>query len=598
MSTTRPPRTAPSRVAVLQSRGRFLVALPLFERGGRRTVERGGGGAREGDLVLLRAERPSRDGENAGGRGRRGGARARIERVIGRPEVARDVIEALMLDRGLRRGFDGRVEEEAERAAGEAAAGAAGGSPAPHDLRDLVTFTVDPASARDFDDAISAEDLGDGRTRVWVHIADVSAHVRPGGALDREAYRRATSVYVPGAVEPMLPTALSNRACSLVPGEDRLAVSVEMEMAGAEVRRAAFHRSLIRSDARLDYERVDAAFAGQAPAEEPWAGPLALARAVAAALEARRHERHALSVDSPEPEFEFDSDGNVAGMRGVAQTESHRLIEHLMIAANEQVATLLESRKMPALYRVHEKPDPEAVKRLLSQLFSLGVATPPAPDPMSASQAEEIVGEASELVERHVRRAGRGRAALTSLVLRSLRQAHYSPRNIGHAGLRSPRYCHFTSPIRRYPDLVCHRALLSAIGAGEEAPLASGLAEAGAWTSDRERDAQRLERDADDVARAFLLERERFGGGLERAFDGEVVGLVGGGAFVSFGEGYEGFLPARRLGGDWWELNAEGTVLVAQRSGRAIRLGDPVRVEVGRVDAPRGRVDLYPAADV
>jgi len=587
-------REAPSPVAVLQSRGRFLVAVPLFERGARRTVERGGAGAREGDLVLLRAERPSRDGEGAGRRGRRGGGRARIERVIGRPEVARDVLEALMLDRGLRRGFEGRVEAGAE----QAATAAAGVFDARRDLRDLVTFTIDPVSARDFDDAISAEDLGGGRTRIWVHIADVSAHVRPGDALDREAYRRGTSVYVPGAVEPMLPTALSNRACSLVPGEDRLAASVEMEMEGAEVRRAAFHRSLIRSDARLDYDRVDAAFAGRAPAEEPWAGPLSLARAVAGALDARRHERHALTLDSPEPEFEFDSEGNVVAMRGVEQTESHRLIEHLMIAANEQVATLLESRKVPALYRVHEKPDPEAVERLLSQLSSLGVATPPAPDPMSASQAEEIVGEASELVERHVRRAGRGRAALTSLVLRSLRQAHYSPRNIGHAGLRSPRYCHFTSPIRRYPDLVCHRALLAAIGAGEEAPLVSGLAEGGAWASERERDAQRTERDADDVARAFLLERERFGGGLERAFDGEVVGLVGGGAFVSFGEGYEGFLPARRLGGDWWELNAEGTVLVAQRSGRAIRLGDPVRVEVGRVDAPRGRVDLYPAADV
>jgi len=591
MTTGASSREAPSRVAVLQSRGRFLVAEPLFERGGRRTVERGGAGAREGDLVLLRAERGDRDGR---GRGRRGGGRARIERVLGRPEVARDVLEALMLDRGLRRGFEGRVETEAE----QAAAAAAGVFAERRDLRDLVTFTIDPVSARDFDDAVSAEDIGCGRTRIWVHIADVSAHVRPGGALDREACRRGTSVYVPGAVEPMLPTALSNRACSLVPGEDRLAVSVELEMAGAEVRRAAFHRSLIRSDARLDYDRVDAAFTGQAPAEEPWAGPLSLARAVAGALDARRHERHALTLDSPEPEFEFDSEGNVVAMHGVEQTESHRLIEHLMIAANEQVATLLESRKVPALYRVHEKPDPEAVERLLAQLASLGVATPPAPSPMSASQAEEVVGEASELVERHVRRTGSGRAALTSLVLRSLRQALYSPRNIGHAGLRSPRYCHFTSPIRRYPDLVCHRALLSAIGAAEEAPLVSGLAEGGVWASERERDAQRTERDADDVARAFLLERERFSGGPDERFEGEVIGLVGGGAFVRFGAGFEGFLPARRLGGDWWELNEEGTILVAQRSGRAMRLGDAVEVEVGRVDAPRGRVDLYPAQPV
>ncbi len=588
-------REAPSRVAVLESRGRFLVAVPLFERGGRRTVDRGGPRARDGDLVLLAAERGGRGGGGGGRAGARGPSRghARIERVLGRPDVARDVLEAMMLDRGLRRGFAAGGEAEAERAAAEAAGRGEG---ARRDLRDLVTFTIDPASAWDFDDAISAEDLGDGRRRILVHIADVAAHVRPGTALDREAYRRGTSVYVPGAVEPMLPAALSNRACSLVPGEDRLAVTIEMEIRGAEVRKAAFHRSLIRSDARLDYERVDEVFAGGSGAtgEAPWAGPLAVARAAAAELDARRRERHALTLDSAEPEFAFDRDGHVTGMRPVAQTESHRLIEHLMIAANEQVAGLLDARKVPALYRVHEKPDPERVGLLLDQLGSLGVAIPPAPDPMSATQAEEIVGAASELVEQHVRRTGHGRAALTFLVLRALRQATYSPRNIGHAGLRSPRYCHFTSPIRRYPDLVCHRALLSSIGAGEAAPEGSGLAEAGAWASERERDAQRLERDADDVARAFLLERDRSAGRADEAFGGEVVGLVGGGAFVAFGSGYEGFLPARRLGGDWWELNAEGTMLVGQRSGRAIRLGDSVRVEVGRVDAPRGRVDLYP----
>ncbi len=598
MSAGAPTREAPSRVAVLESRGRFLVAVPLFERGGRRTVDRGGPRARDGDLVLLREDRGGRRGgggrDRAGGRPSRG--HARIERVLGRPDVARDVLEALMLDRGLRRRFEDRVVDEAERAAAEAAP-AAGGGPgagARRDLRDLVTFTVDPATARDFDDAISAEDLGGGRRRIWVHIADVAAHVRPGTALDREAYRRGTSVYVPGAVEPMLPEALSNRACSLVPGEDRLAVTVEMEIDGAEVRKAGFRRTLIRSDARLDYERVDEVFAGAVGAEEPWAGPLAVARAAAAELDARRRERHALTLDSAEPEFAFDREGHVAGIRPVDQTESHRLIEHLMIAANEQVATLLDARKAPALYRVHERPDPEAVEGLLGQLASLGVATPPAPDRMSASQAEEVVGEASELIDQHVRRTGHGRAALTFLVLRALRQATYSPRNIGHAGLRSPRYCHFTSPIRRYPDLVCHRALLSAVGAGEAAPERAGLAEAGVWASERERDAQRLERDADDVARAFLLERERLAGRAGSGFEGEVVGLVGGGAFVAFGAGYDGFLPARRLRGDWWELNAEGTILVGQRSGRAIRLGDVVRVEVGRVDAPRGRVDLYP----
>ena len=184
------------------------------------------------------------------------GGRARVERRIGRPDVARDVLEALMVQRGLRRRFDPLVEREA-RLAGAGRAGR-------RDLRDLPTFTIDPPSARDFDDAISAEELADGAVRVWVHIADVAAFVRPGSALDREAFRRANSVYVPGLVEPMLPEALSNGACSLVPGEDRLAVTVELEFEGAKVRRTAFHRSLIRSDARLDYPRVDRIFAGGA----------------------------------------------------------------------------------------------------------------------------------------------------------------------------------------------------------------------------------------------------------------------------------------------------------------------------------------------
>jgi ribonuclease R len=587
------PAAAPrsdSRVAVLTRQGKFLVAEPFFGPGPRVVVSRDKR-VDVGDLVML--------GGGSGQNGRRGSRRPVVARRLGRPDVARDVIGALMLDRGLRRSFDPAVEREARLAAQSELS-----FDGRRDLRELPTFTIDPATARDFDDAISAETTGDGAWRVWVHIADVSAFVAPRSLVDREAYRRATSVYVPGAVEPMLPGALSNEACSLVPGTPRQTVTVEMTIGRGGVRSSSMYRSVIRSDERLDYDRVDRIFGGSETAAEPWGEPLAAARAAAAALAARRRQGEgrrggtALAVDSAEPEFRLDREGNVVAVALSEQTESHGLIEQLMIAANEQVARFLAEHKIATLYRVHERPDAPAVERLIDQLASLGVPTPPVPTGhMTPQQAAEIVGEASVMVADWVRRTGRGGRALTSLVLRSLKQAYYDHRNLGHAGLASPCYCHFTSPIRRYPDLICHRGLLSAI-AGEPAPEAGWVANAGPWTSTRERDAMTIERDADDVARCFLLERELFASGERDApFQGEIVGLIGAGAFVAFGEGlqYEGMLPVRRLRGDWWELNEQATMLVGTRNGGAMRLGDPVTVRVGRIDAPRGRVDLLPA---
>ena len=565
------------RVATVERRGRFTVAQPLFERGPQVALARGSVDLAPGEIGLV-------DFAPAG---------ARALRALGSADRARDVVVALLWDRGMDRGFAPALESEAD----DAAVAAREAPLARRQLTDLATFTVDPATARDFDDAVSAEAEGDG-VRLWIHIADVAAHVRPGGGLDSEALRRGTSTYVPGAVEPMLPAALSDAACSLAPRVERLAVTAEIVLGGdGETRSASFYRSRIRSDARLDYDQLDEFFDGRAQPPTQVARPLDLARRAAAALAAGRRVG-SLEIESFEPEFAFDSDGDVTGARSVPQTEAHKLIEHLMILTNERVAQLCVERRIPTLYRVHEQPEPQRIAFLVEQLAALEVPTPPLPNRMSPSQAGELAGEISRAVAREAARRGHGRDAYTSLVLRSLKQAYYSERNLGHAGLGSSAYAHFTSPIRRYPDLVAHRALLSAIGAGEEAPDPGVVSDAGWRSSEREREAAAIERVADRVCASFLLGRELFESGWKRSFEGEVSGVIGAGAFVRFGgelgDVYEGLLPVRLLREERFDLNQTETALVGRRTGRALRLGDPITVRVDSVDAPRGRVDLVP----
>jgi ribonuclease R len=513
------------------------------------------------------------------------------------PKTAREAVEALLREELGGRGFPAALEVEA----GGAAAAAESGGPPRRDLTDLPTFTVDPATARDFDDAVSAQREGDA-IRLWIHIADVAAHVPPGSPLDQEALRRGNSTYAPGTVEPMLPHALSEGACSLAPEVERLAVTAEIELgANGKARGAAFYRSRIRSDARLDYDQLDVIFAGSAEAPQAVAEPLAVAREAAAALGEGRGGA-GLEVESFEPEFRFDSKGNVLAAHGVAQTEAHRLIERLMILANEQVAQLLERKRVPAIYRVHARPDPPRIERLIEQLHALEIPTPALRGAPAPSEAAELAIEASRLVAREASRRGHGRNAYTTLVLRSLKQAQYSESNSGHAGLGSAAYCHFTSPIRRYPDLVVHRALLAALGEGELAPSASEAREAAWRCSERERESMRVERRADDICAAFLLERELRERGTEVEFEGEVSGLIRAGAFVGFsgelGDVYEGFLPARRIGGsERFELNESETALVGEASKRELRLGDPISVQVGGVEAARGRAELEPVDD-
>ncbi len=569
--------TGSFHVALLEKRGKFTVARPIFEPGDQVSLDRKVR-YREGQIILAEIR----------------GGRARFVKDLGRIDNVRDVCEALAAERLGRRGFSPKVEAEAEYAAAHPIEPPGGR----RDLTGMATFTVNPATAHDFDDAVSAEREGDG-VRLWIHIADVAAFVRPGTLLDDTAYERANSTYIPTSVEPMLPKSLSAGVCSLSPGDERCAVTTEILISPkGEVESCSFYRSRIRSDARLDYEQLDRIFAGREKPPGIVDEEIGLTRTIAATL-ADLRAGGALEVTSAEPSFRFDDEGNVVSAVAQRQTEAHRLIEQLMVLTNEQVAQMLEQHRTPTLYRVHEQPDPERIERLVEQLASLGIPAPPIPDGMGPSEAGAIAAEASRSVARVAERRGHGKIPYGSLVLRSLKPARYSEKNLGHAGLGSTAYAHFTSPIRRYPDLIAHRGLLAELGAGEERPIPGAMAESAVHCSDQERVSTRLERDADDVCAAFLLEKELFESGFKAEFAGEVSGVIRSGAFVNFGgklgDVYEGFVPARKIRGEYFDLNEEETALVGSKTGRAVRFGDPMVVTVERIDKPRGRVDLEPA---
>jgi ribonuclease R len=549
-----------SRLVVeVSRRGRLVTGDPYFTPGVPLQLDvKGHGEVAPGDLAVVRT-----------GRGR-----ARLEEVIGPADHVENVLEALLVERGTRKPFERQELPEIETANRV-------------DLRDLLTYTVDPDTAKDFDDALSFRREGDG-IRAWVHIADVSYFVPAGSPLDQGAAQRALSTYVPGKVAPMLPHALADDACSLRPNQDRLCVTVELPPGGGE---PEFYRSVIRSDARLTYGEAQRREAAPEILEA-----LALNDELATVLRERRFARGALQVQTPEVAFRFDGKGGVADAWLEGEPHAHMLVEELMILANESVGAFLASRRRDALYRVHERPEPQAVELLLAKLTDLAVPTPSIPDRLSPQQAAVLAGETSRRVAQYVEQSGRGREAFPSLVLRALKQARYDPANLGHSGLASTAYCHFTSPIRRYPDLVVHRALLRELGLSDD-PEPEDLPYLAEHASERERDAAKLEYLADDICLAWLLERKLFELGWEEAWTGEVTGMIGSGLFIRFGEVFEGFLPARRLHGEFFELNPLATALAGRTTGKKYRLGDAIDVRVESIARNEGKVELALAGD-
>jgi ribonuclease R len=499
------------------------------------------------------------------------------------------VLEALLVDSMVQRGFSPKVLEQAA----EAAELQSRHDSYRADLRDLYTFTVDPVMAQDFDDALSFERTPEGATIVYVHIADVSYFVSEQTVLDREALRRGNSVYVATGVEPMLPPQLSSGVCSLRPNEARKTVTVEMEVNGqGRVLQTRFYRSLIRSDRRLDYEQLERMFRGVESLDEELARPVEWGRALARTLREARYERGSLRIESAEPEFEWDDQGQVIAADPSEELESHWFIEVFMVLANEQVASFLEREHVPTVYRVHDLPDPFHLDHLMDVLSSLGLPTPVF-DPMAATPQEirRVTRETSAWVDR-LTPAGKGKAALVQQVLRAQARAVYQTVNIGHFGLASQTYCHFTSPIRRYPDLLVHRGLLGRLGVGPE-PTTSVLADWAEHCSQTEREAAKIELKADDIVLACLLKRRLDEEGWDgNRFEGQVLNLTRRGMFVLFDRLFQGYLSVNELPRDQYELNDLETALEGRRSGKAYRIADIVSVRVIAVDEARGRVDL------
>ena len=516
------------------------------------------------------------------------GKRARIVERLGAADAPGAISRMMIASFDIPAEFPASALAEAAAARPLGATDTAGRA----DLRHLALVTIDDSDARDFDDAVWAEPADDaaspgdgpGGWHIVVAIADVAHYVTPGGALDREAARRGNSVYFPDRVVPMLPEALSNELCSLKPGEDRpcLAAHLWIDADGRKLRHR-FERALMRSAARLTYDRVQAMRDGAAEPNALAPERVAALYGAFAALERAKRARGALLLDLAEHRVVLDAERRPVAVVPRVRLDSHRLIEEFMILANVAAAEELEGRQRACLYRVHDQPDPEKLAALRDFLGEMGI-------PGLALAKGQVIRP--ELFNRILARAaGSKEAALVNeLVLRAQAQAAYSPNNLGHFGLALPRYAHFTSPIRRYADLVVHRALL---GEGARAGE-GGLEEIAEHISATERRAAAAERAALDRYRARLL-----GGAVGTLFDARITGVAAFGLFVGLPEsGTDGLVPISTLPSDYYDHDAPRHRLVGRRSGRVFALGDAARVKLAEADPVGGRLIFRLDAEV
>ncbi|MGW8266951.1 MAG: ribonuclease R [Longimicrobiales bacterium] len=570
-------RAHPTVVGTFREARRFGYVIPLDDRLFRDVLipEGEDGEARTGDIVVVRITAFGDRKLNPMGE---------VERVLGPITTPGVDVLSILFGYGLELEFPPEVETAAKDVI---RAREGEGWRDRVDRTNLNVFTIDPSDAKDHDDALSIEVAGEGLWEVGIHIADVSHYVEKGSPLDLEALRRGTSVYLVDRVVPMLPHLLSSDVCSLRPDVDRAAVSLFVTLDGkAQVRAHRFERTRIRSRHRLDYQQVQSVLEGAGRIDARTDEDLRELAKLARALRRIRMQRGSIDFDMPEARVILGPDGIPVDIQEMIHLESHRLIEDFMLLANETVAREMEKRALPIPYRVHESPAPDRAQELRRFLATLGY-----PIPKRALKPKDLQ-KVIKAVE------GKPEQGLVStVVLRSMARARYQPENLGHFGLGASTYTHFTSPIRRYPDLLVHRVVVRALIEGKAVPEGWGgaaLAHASERASLTEGLAADAERDSVALKKAEFMERH-----LGEEFSGTVSSVTTFGIFVLLDEYFvDGLIHVNSLTDDYYVLHEDEYALVGERKGRRFRLGDPLRVQVARVDRLERKIDFILAPEV
>ena len=534
------------------------------------------GGAKHGQMVVAEILDYPTDFEQATGR---------IVKVIGAPDQKGIATDIAIHSNGIPTEWPGAVRKQVAKFGTTVPTAAKQGRV---DLRDLDLVTIDGADARDFDDAVYCEQSDEG-WRLLVAIADVAHYVDIDSPLDKQATVRGTSVYFPDRVVPMLPEELSNGLCSLNPKVDRLCLVCDMRVGKTgKVSRSTFVEGVMRSKARLTYSQVNDFLGGKSGQSIPrhLHKRLRDLHGLYKAFAKNRARRGAIELDLPMTKFELNEDGEIARIVTAPRNDAHRLIEECMIAANVQAAKFLRRHRVASLYRVHARPDPERFDELRQYLVSLGLKVP------HSEHIEPI--QFNKLIEQVAGRADS--AAISMAMLRSLTHAEYTPNNVGHFGLALDAYAHFTSPIRRYPDLLVHRAIRHILRGGKPAGFAydkGRMERLGAITSAHERRAEDATREVEAWLKCqYMLDR------VGEDYPGVITGVTNFGLFVQIpGLQIDGLVHVTSLESDYFKFDAGRQQLIGERTGRRYGLGEPMHVQVQRVDMDTRRIDFRPFQD-